>query len=487
MIMNYILTLIFAISTLTFSSFSQKGKDRKLTAYLQTKQFSAPTIGNYVEIHIQFVGYTVNYLPVENGLIGELAVQMTITQNDSIVDSDAYRLSTPVMVDSIIDDFYDIKRFALSPGNYKFNLQLMDLNSDKDPVKASFFVNIEEFSDALAISDVIIAETAYKGGEDSPFYKSGYSIIPRISTFYPTELSKLPSYIEIYNMNELSDSVFGLKQFVTNAETGEEFPGLTTFSRHTPEAVVPIFRQIDISTLPTGTYTLNYTVIDRNFIELANQTYEFERSNDTEASTINMDEIVIDPAFQASITRDSVSYFLLSLIPISKPSQVKLIIQEYKAKNEEKQRRMIQAFWKETSGLKMYEEWIRYKAEVIKVQEEYASNYQKGYETDRGRVYLQYGPPSRKFVRENSPSEFPYEIWEYNKIGVFSNKKFVFYNPDLINNQYRLLHSDMVGELKNPRWSYELSKRNTKNGNVDDPNEYNPDSWGNNSRQMFGQ
>src|SRR5690606_38528089 len=131
-------------------------------------------------------------------------------------------------------------------------------------------------------------------------------------------------------------------------------------------------------------------------------------------------DIVIDPAFQESITSDSVTYYLLSLIPISKPSQVKLIIAEYKTKNEEKQRKMIQAFWKETAGLKMYDDWIRYKIEVNKVQEVYASSHQGVYETGRGRVYLQYGPPSRPFVRETSPSEFPYEIWEYNKIGVFS-------------------------------------------------------------------
>ncbi len=484
--MNYIITLLLALSAFSFTAYSQKEKDRKLTAYLQTKQFSAPTIGNYIEIHIQFVGYTVNYISTENGLMGELAVQMTISQNDSIINSDAYRLNTPIIVDSIIDDFYDIKRFALNPGNYKFSIQLMDLNSIKEPVKAAFSVNIDEFSDALSISDVLIAETAYKDDQESPFYKSGYAIIPRISTFYPAELSYLPSYIEIYNMNELTDTVFGLKQYITNAETGEELSELTVFSRHKPEAVVPVFRKIDISTVPTGTYTLNYTVIDRNFIELANQTFEFQRSNDIE-STINMAEVTIDPAFQESITRDSVSYYLLSLIPISKPSQVKLIIQEYKSKNEESQRKMIQGFWRETSGLKMYDEWMRYKSQVNQVQDIYSSNYQKGYETDRGRVYLQYGPPSRKFIKENSSSEYPYEIWEYNKIGVFSNKKFIFYNPELVNNQYKLLHSDMVGELKNPRWSYELAKRNTKNGNVDDSNEYNTDSWGNNSREMFGQ
>lgn len=78
----------------------------------------------------------------------------------------------------------------------------------------------------------------------------------------------------------------------------------------------------------------------------------------------------------------------------------------------------------------------------------YGNNFQDGFETDRGRVYLKYGAPSTHVVRENSPSEYPYEIWTYNKIGKYSNKRFVFYNPDLTNGAYRLLHSDVLGELK---------------------------------------
>jgi hypothetical protein len=39
--------------------------------------------------------------------------------------------------------------------------------------------------------------------------------------------------------------------------------------------------------------------------------------------------------------------------------------------------------------------------------------------------------------------------------------------------------------LKNPRWEYELNKRNTIGGNVDDASEYKVDSWGNNARQIM--
>ena len=82
---------------------------------------------------------------------------------------------------------------------------------------------------------------------------------------------------------------------------------------------------------------------------------------------------------------------------------------------------------------------------------------------------------------------YKYEIWVYDKIGVFSNKRFVFYNPDLVNNAYRLLHSDMLGELKNPAWQQILVKRNTNDGTVDDPNKFNQKAWGSNSYDLFRQ
>ncbi|MNE52490.1 hypothetical protein D3C80_1471650 [compost metagenome] len=111
-----------------------------------------------------------------------------------------------------------------------------------------------------------------------------------------------------------------------------------------------------------------------------------------------------------------------------------------------------------------------YKKNVVLVEANYGNNFQSGFETDRGRVYLQYGQPNTIIVRETSPSEYPYEIWHYYKIKNFSNKRFVFYNPDLVNNAYRLLHSDMVGEQQNYKWQEMLVKRNNSGQGVDSSN-----------------
>lgn len=480
----FFILFVFLLSP-GFSS-AQANKNKRLAAYLQVKQFYAPETGNYVELHFQYVGYTVSFVAQGNDLIGEIAVMIDVQQEGKSVANDAYRLSSPLMIDSIVDDFYDIKRFALEPGTYQCNLELLDLNSKNPSVKTNFEFVVEEFSDALSISDVIIAESAMKSGEFTTFSKSGYDIIPRISTFYPTELNMLPVYFEVYNSNILEDSLFSIRMQLVNVDNITELSEYRVVTKHKTAAVVPIFKTVTITTLPTGKYSLNMTVLDGKENELSTQSYEFERVNDAN-TIVNYAELVLDPAFQNSITDDSVGYYLASIIPISGHVQAGSILKVLKTKDKERQRRMIQAIWKQIDPINTYEAWMKYKQQIYFVAENFKNNFQPGFETDRGRVYLQYGAPSRTIHREVSSSELPYEIWEYNKIGVYSNKKFIFYNPDLINNNYILLHSDMVGELRNPRWQYELNRRNSKHGSVDDPNEYVPDSWGNNSRQLFGE
>ena len=478
--MKFLLPLFLICFSFSFS------QTQKVRAYLDEKQFCAPEIGNYIEIQLQFVGYTFKYKNVEGGLKGELAVRLDIKSNDSIVAEDAYRLQTPIMKDSIIDDFYDIRRFALAPGNYVLEVELQDLNAEGESVKASKPFVIEEMKNTLSISDIQISEVITKGDNSSVFFKSGYNMIPNLSTFYPSEISKLPVYFEIYNSKLIGDSVFGLKQTITDVLTNKIMEDFTLLTRHKSSEIIPILRPIDISNLQTGKYTLNFSLLNRSLKEVMVKSFEFERINDIE-KTFNPDVLLIDPAFQASISEDSVDHYLASLIPMSRPSEVKSILAILKSKNKDSARKHIQGFWNVTASLNSYEAWMKYKAQVQVVERLYGNNFQAGYETDRGRVYLQYGSPTTVLQKEVSSTEYPYEIWQYNKIGKFSNKRFIFYNPDLVNNAYRLLHSDMIGELKNASWQLVLNKRNTTNGTVDNPNQNVEQNYGGNSNANFRQ
>lgn len=478
-----ILGLLLAIIVISSPSY---GQDKKLRAYLDNKQFYAPGVGNYVEFNLQFVGYSLNYVGTEDGLIGELLVEAMLRQGGDTVKTEAYRLSSPLMRDSIVEDFFDLQRFQLDPGEYQYSIRLTDLNGNSDPLSATAPILVQELGDAISISDIEVAEVATVGDPSSVFYKSGYNIIPRLSTFYPKQLNTLPVYFEVYNSTQLEDTSFNVKQTIVDANTGLELTDNELYTEHRTGEVVPIFRKIHLDNLTTGKYILRFTIVSNNDIELSSQAYDFERSNDPE-SDLNASSAVLDPAFQKSITDDSLLYYIESLIPICGSQEVRNITNITKSKDGERARKYIQAFWRSTTPDNPYEGWMKYKAQVQLVERIYANNFQEGYETDRGRVYLQYGSPTNIISREVSDSEYPYEIWRYNKIGAFSNKRFVFYNPNLVNNTYRLLHSDMIGELKNQAWPQELSKRNTRNGGVDNPNSNVIDKWGENSMDDYRQ
>ena len=202
---RYIFLLLLA--TIPLGSHAQKKKNLK--AYLDSKQFYAPGVGNYVEFNLQFAGYSLNYVGAEGGLIGEVAVMMQLSKNGETVASDAYRLSSPLMKDSIVEDFYDVKRFQLEPGRYSFYISLQDVNGEKEPMEATQTIHVEELGDAISISDIAVAEVAAISTDPtSVFYKSGYDVIPRISTFYPEQLNTIPVYFEIYNSKDLDEIVF---------------------------------------------------------------------------------------------------------------------------------------------------------------------------------------------------------------------------------------------------------------------------------------
>ncbi|MBI1836491.1 MAG: GWxTD domain-containing protein [Flavobacteriia bacterium] len=467
------LSVIFILCT-----FSSLGQNKKLKAYLDEKQFYAPEIGNYIEIQLQYVGYTLNYITVPSGIQSEIAVIIKISDQDSIVSMDGFRLQSPIMRDSLIDDFYDIRRFALKPGKYVLSLEISDIHSTNLPIKISKPIEIKDFSTNVGFSDIEIAETATKGDGTSVFFKSGYDIIPKFSNYFPNELNYLPIYFELYNTLSLKQDALGIKQKIINTITGEEIPQYTIANKIKPDQVVPFTRAIDLQNLPSGKYSLIYTLISKEMVVLDSIDYEFERSSNVD-NNFDPEKIILNPAFQESISKDSVMFYLASLIPMAKPAEIKNILNIIKLNNEENGRKLIQGFWIKTSNANAYQDWMKYKSQVLFVEKLYRNNFQAGYETDRGRVYLQYGPPSSIIQKENSANEYPYEIWQYNKIGKYSNKRFVFYNPDIVSTTYRLLHSDMIGEIKNLSWQQVLSSRNAPNGTIDNQNNNGNSGFGN--------
>ncbi len=72
-----------------------------------------------------------------------------------------------------------------------------------------------------------------------------------------------------------------------------------------------------------------------------------------------------------------------------------------------------------------------------------------GWRTDRGRIYLKYGPPTAVLTRPRPASTNPYEVWRYEKRRLL---KFVFLDLTRFGN-YTLVWTDDRHEASRPDWS----------------------------------
>jgi GWxTD domain-containing protein len=465
-------------------SFSQ---DKNLKAYLSEGQFFTPESGNYIEIQLNFTGYSLNYISKDKSTFAELEISQVFSQNDTIVLADRYLLKSPVVIDSFIEDFYDIQKYPLAPGEYNYDLVIKDVNSKKEALTVNKRIEIQDFSKDLSLSTFTAAETIMPNPqEQSIFTKIGYDVIPMLGNYYPTEIQNMLYYLEVYNTDSgLEDSVYVVEQKIVGRDVNLDLDQYTRYFRYQGSAIQPVSKVIDISLLPTGSYTVELNILNRDKIVLGRSSFDFDRNNTEEVNEIAYESIILDPAFEESIPQDSSGYYVASLIPISGQLEVKNIIRLLKLRDRDQNHRYLQAFWKQAAPENAYEGWMKYKAQVQAVEKLFSTNFQVGFETDRGRVYLQYGSPSSVIEQPSSPAEYPYEIWQYDQIQQFSNRRFIFYSSTNLNEDYRLLHSDMLGEIQNNRWKYALNKRNTPDSNLDDPTGGATPHFGGNSSRYY--
>lgn len=460
---------LFSLITLLFVATSF-GKPQ---VYFNYKLFHTPDQKAFVSTSLQFVSGSLKYKGDGNGnLNAQVEITQIFSQDEKIIIADKYVLDSPLMKDSTVDDFYDVQRYALEPGFYSYELVIKDLLSGEE-VKGEQLIEVVAMDKAaVGISDIEFIEDAYKTDEQNNFTKSGFFILPYLTNYFPPEITKIAFYTELYNTTDVlgEDEQFLITCDVSDYKSGNTIDGIFKYQRLNTAAVSPVIMFLPIENLPSGDYNLNLKVIDKNNDTLVTKEVFFQRRNDIFAEDIvPIDEIEIDPSFSQSLDWDSIPYFVGSLMPISERYEYETIRNMLKGSDTTYMQKYFFAYWKETNPTNPQREWEKYKLQVRYAEKLFGTQIKHGWETDRGRIHLKYGSPNQIIDRPSEPSAYPYQIWHYYRIGQRSNIRFVFYNPDLVTNDYPMLHSDMQGELQNYRWETDLHKRDTPNTNIDDP------------------
>jgi len=452
--------IIFITSFLIITGFSFQLIAQDLNAFFYYSRYNTPTNEPYIETYISVAGNSANFvLNSNNKKQATVEVTMLFKKDTIIKEFRKYNLKSPQFADSIdvFPAFIDLQRIPLPNGEYNFELYLKDLNAE-NPNTFKYFekISIDFVADSIAFSDIELVEPVLKAEFNTKFTKSGYHLVPYVSNFFPETVEEMGIYMEAYNLDKKLglDEGFLIRYSVEVLHSSKQLDEFSFFQKQLTGPVNIVLLKMPIKNLPSGNYNLVIEFRDKQNNLLERKTLFFQRSNpNIEVSFDNIVAIDLSGTFAEKITSvDSLHEYIRILRPISDNTEMTYADNQLKSADLKLMQQFFYNFWYRRNQIHPDQEWKNYLTQVNYVNRFYSSQIKKGYETDRGRIYLQYGTPNSIADKKFESQYYPYEIWHYYEAENQRNIKFVFYKPNLAVNEYMLIHSTAKGEIFNSNW-----------------------------------
>ncbi len=424
----------------------------------------------YLETYLAIAGNSVIYKELKDEK-QQASVEVTMVfKNADIVK--AYRKFTLKSGELELDAedkpaFIHLERFSLDNGTYNFELTLNDNNADSAKFTYKDIITIDIDKNELSFSGIMLAESITPTNKRNRYSKSGFDIVPYVSSFYPDETNNLSFYLEIYNMDKAigRDSAFIVNTYLEGNPTKRLYTQFASKKRKTAAPINVIMKSFDITKLNSGNYDLTVELRDKQN-EVIGKTSRFIQRSNKEHYKLDIDyqNIDVSKTFAQQIDDfDRLTNHIYALHPIAGRMEQKFILQEFSQDQLKLMQQFFYNFWKERNPANPESEWQQYKQKLKQVQKHFGYGNRRGYATDLGRIYLKYGPPSSIKQDKLGQSQIvdagqgstlvdaaEYQIWHYYKINGQTDRIFVFVkglNDMSLGTEYVLLYTDVSGEI----------------------------------------
>ncbi|GAA4460984.1 hypothetical protein GCM10023093_04790 [Nemorincola caseinilytica] len=303
--------------------------------------------------------------------------------------------------------------------------------------------------------------------------------IPLCANFLDDAQRTLYYNAELYNAgaDKINASAYPIVRRVRLSKKPNEvfLPELMVTDTFTANVPAAAWGAIPIGRLTSGNYYLNISIEDKYSVPIASRSMFFQRMNThpdkvEEVATRSMTEILKDTGmekvtvlnmektFLAKYNMQQLRSILKMLLPVCDAMQTNTINGFLKKPDEMYMKYFIFNYFQDKDPKDPAKAWKEYSERVVEVNKKFNANGNAGYETDRGFIYLRYGKPTDVITVTGESGSLPYEIWQYNNLTQFGNKKelanslFLFYKRSQAMTDYMLLHSTVPGEMMNPAW-----------------------------------
>ena len=460
-------TFVMSLLVLLALAGNAQTRTKRLRPYLSTTTYCAPGLTPYVENAIAIENRSATYKEFEPGKF-KATVEITTMfrpYGDSLVcNLSKIALDSPVVTDTANLDgaFIDQQRFSLPNGEYEMEISITDMNSGETLPSTTVTVSLDFKEGIPSISDILLFDSYAKADQLSACTKSGCDFLPRVYPFYGQSEDKLKFYAELYNSDQLYDEgKYLVNYYIETVESSNQMKDYSFSKRFDVGQVNILLNTIDIKDLPSGNYYLVVEMRDRSNVLICSNSCFFQRSNPNVGFDMgDLAGVNVANTFVSQITEiDTLRKYIRYLDPICTEMERDYSSNLVRTDDVTTMQQFLFNFWSTRSPMNPKQGFDDYLAAVRRVNMSFKTSSYPGYRTDRGYVFLKYGQPDKIMESPNEPGAYPYEIWHYYTVANQRNKRFVFMSKDSAANDYQLIHSDVVGEINNPRWQLEIYSR----------------------------
>jgi GWxTD domain-containing protein len=432
-----------------------------LDFYANYASFKNTDTTSYTEYFLKIPISGLKLQKQQNGTFkASVLVNSYYLKGDSIIHGFSYYLETPPLSDTnnLAVAMLDLKRCILRQGYYRLNITVNDEFDSSNISTLSFLIDTRFPSQFMSFSDILFADTVKTSASNNKFSRNNIDILPNVVDIFSEKQPNLYFYSEFYYPGKPSgsDNIYAKYYISRDSVVLNELQKQLTLK---PVPVNFVEGSLDISSLTGGEYQLIIDIFNKKNQKIASKQVSFLKLG--LSSSLDKKQQFLD-LFKYTKKSDLKQY-LDYLTNLSDPLELEdakplkagddsTLIVEYMYK-----------FWLKRNSEKPAKEWLGYLRKIEDANKMFSTGFQKGYLTDRGRVYVEYGPPNNVVEASDPNISYPYQIWHYYQLNNSqNNKKFVFFNRTGALDEYELIHSNAVGEMSNPNWKSIISKFNTK-------------------------
>ena len=414
-------------------------------------RFRYDSTSSYVEIYYGLYPRLLSYNKVDSIYNGMVVIHTLIHSKDSDSAVVNQHFLIPVTVPdttfrNVNATFVTQSTYALPFGDYVLEVSAHDSLQPFMRDSVSYALSLHPFSGPATSSDLELCSDVESSTHKSKmFEKNSLDVVPNPSLVFGATTHPVSFYyLELYNLTP--GSSYTIKERLLDG-SNKVVRESAKHQKYDASNVVDV-GMMNVSSFPSGRYSMDVSVYNEGGTQLLAAKKVLFLSNPhikqpvVNATALNSNEF-------AGMTDDELSEEFREAQYIASSDEK---AQFKKLTTLEAKREFLARFWsaaeKQSADNKAKIRSI-YLHRVGVADQRYRGLGKKGWQTDRGRVYILYGEPDEIERFPNTGNSKPYEIWHYYQIE--SGVEFDFIDRNGFGN-YILVNSTKRGEIQDSQW-----------------------------------